>query len=209
MAAHAIRRFLSRPARVVGWSWAVLCGWQREPVAIGVAATVVSVAILPQPAGLFAAGLAILGLVVVITDLQRMIIPDWANLGIFIFGIALAALEADVTQRAAVLGDAVLRSTVACASLYLLRLLYWRIARQTGLGLGDVKLAAAGAPWLTWTALPVALELAALSALAAIAMRAVRQGAWPDRHHALPFGAFLAPAIWLTFLAERTAGIGG
>jgi leader peptidase (prepilin peptidase)/N-methyltransferase len=162
-----------------------------------------------MPSGAFAAALAILGLVVLIIDLRRQIIPDSANLCIVLLGLMLVGVEADKSQRAALLGNAALRSAVAGASLYLLRLLYWWATRRHGLGLGDVKLAAAGAPWLTWTALPLALELAAVSALAAIAMRAVRLRAWPDRHHALPFGAFLAPAIWLTFLVERAHGLGG
>ncbi len=79
----------------------------------------------------------------------------------------------------------------------------YRAARgHDGLGLGDVKLAAAGGAWIGWTMLPVVIEIAALSALVVflIAPRlAGRPAHWNAR---LPFGSFLAPAIWATWLIE-------
>jgi hypothetical protein len=34
-------------------------------------------------------------------------------------------------------------------------------------------------------------------------LRGIRQGAWLDRDTEIPFGAFLAPAIWAAFLLEQ------
>lgn len=54
--------------------------------------------------------------------------------------------------------------------------------------------------WLDWAMIPVAIEIAALGALAAY-------GAWHvfgrrpvDTTARLPFGLFFAPAIWLSWL---------
>jgi hypothetical protein len=34
-------------------------------------------------------------------------------------------------------------------------------------------------------------------------LRGIRHGAWLDRETEIPFGAFLAPAIWAAFVLER------
>jgi leader peptidase (prepilin peptidase)/N-methyltransferase len=67
-----------------------------------------------------------------------------------------------------------------------------------------VKLMAAGAIFLSWASLPYALVLAAVAAIMIVVLRGIRQGAWLDREMEIPFGAFLAPAIWLAFFLERT-----
>jgi hypothetical protein len=36
-----------------------------------------------------------------------------------------------------------------------------------------------------------------------IVLHRLRQGAWLDRETEIPFGAFLAPAIWAAFLLDR------
>ena len=52
-----------------------------------------------------------------------------------------------------------------------LRVLYRRIRGHDGIGLGDVKLAGVAGVWLDWWVLPVAIEIAALAALAVYAVR--------------------------------------
>ena len=49
--------------------------------------------------------------------------------------------------------------------------MYRRIRGRDGIGLGDVKLAGVAGVWLDWWVLPVAIEIAALAALAVYAMR--------------------------------------
>jgi leader peptidase (prepilin peptidase)/N-methyltransferase len=68
-----------------------------------------------------------------------------------------------------------------------------------GMGLGDVKLAAVAGVWLDWAFLPIVVEIAALSALAA-ALYARLRGDGFDPKGRLPFGAFFAPAIWICWL---------
>jgi leader peptidase (prepilin peptidase)/N-methyltransferase len=50
--------------------------------------------------------------------------------------------------------------------------------------------------------LPIALLIAAVAAMLVTGLRAARGGAI-DRRSPLPFGAFLAPAIWLTFVLDH------
>jgi leader peptidase (prepilin peptidase)/N-methyltransferase len=70
------------------------------------------------------------------------------------------------------------------------------------MGLGDVKLAAVAGIWLHWPVLPVVIEIAALSALATYMVRRyiLRHSLWPASR--LPFGLFLAPAIWIGWLLQ-------
>jgi leader peptidase (prepilin peptidase)/N-methyltransferase len=92
----------------------------------------------------------------------------------------------------------------AAVALPLLALMegYRRWRGRDGLGLGDIKLAAVAGAWLGWVMVFAVLELATLAAIAAYLVTAfVRKQ--PLRGTAfLPFGAFLAPAIWLGWLAE-------
>jgi leader peptidase (prepilin peptidase)/N-methyltransferase len=74
-----------------------------------------------------------------------------------------------------------------------------------GLGLGDVKLAAAGGAWTGWQDLPNVVLVAAVAALALALVRAAHRRkrlAGTDR---LPFGAFLAPAIWIVWALRQLA----
>ncbi len=122
----------------------------------------------------------------------------------FAAGLVLVALEAFPGQLLWDLGDALLRSAVAGGVLLALRYFYgWRRGVE-GLGLGDAKLAAAGAPFLAWPVLPVALLIAAFGGLLAVGAQALAKGKRPSRRDSLPFGAFLAPAIWIAYLIAQT-----
>ena len=69
-------------------------------------------------------------------------------------------------------------------------------------GLGDVKLAAAAGVWLDWPCIPVAIEIAAVAALAVYATAHVAGRRRIRAATRLPFGLFLAPAIWLAWLVQ-------
>lgn len=175
----------------------------RWAVAAALAGAVVSFVLLPWPAAAFAAMLAALAVYVAAVDLDRFIIPDAANVAIFAAGLALVVTEG---WRAGPLTDleyALLRTLVAGGFMWTLRFVYARATGIEGLGLGDVKLAAAGAPFLAWDTLPLALALAAIACALALSGRALVRGEAIDRSRELPFGAFLAPAIWVVFVLDR------
>jgi leader peptidase (prepilin peptidase)/N-methyltransferase len=155
-----------------------------------------------MPAAAFAALLALLAALVATCDLDRYIIPDSASAAIFLAGLALCLVEAPDGVVAA-LADALARAAVAGLFFWLLRWLYHRLRGVFGIGLGDVKLAAATAPWLDWTGMPLALELAAIAAIVAVGLTALRRRESIRGATALPFGAFLAPAAWVTFVGAR------
>lgn len=173
------------------------------------AAAAASFALLPPVAAVPFALAAAVAMIVVVTDLERFLIPDSANAALLGLGLALTATTGSPESFWPDLADALLRGAAAAAVLYTIRIVYLRTTGVPGLGLGDVKLAAAAGPWLGWGMLPVALELAALAALLVVGFAAWRAKQRPDARAALPFGAFLAPAIWLCALAGHALGWSG
>jgi leader peptidase (prepilin peptidase)/N-methyltransferase len=172
------------------------------------AGTALSFALLPLPQAAFAALLAALAIFIAVVDLEYMIIPDAANVVLFVAGMVLVAVEAWPGALVVELSDALLRSAAAGGVLLALRHFYGKRRGIEGLGLGDAKLAAAGAPFLAWPVLPVALLIAAFGGLLAVGTQALARRTLPSRHAELPFGAFLAPAIWLAYMIGQ-AGLFG
>jgi leader peptidase (prepilin peptidase) / N-methyltransferase len=172
-------------------------------VAVGVATAAASVAVVPGVAGWLGAGLALIMLAVAAIDARRLIIPDSLNAT----GLALGLVHAVMVGEGSAIESlalAALRAATLALVFLALRLLYARLRGRQGLGLGDVKLAAVAGAWLGWNAIPVAIEIAAVSALAVYApcryllqrpLRATTR---------LPFGLFFAPAIWLGWLLDAT-----
>lgn len=167
------------------------------------AAAIISFVLLPPTPALFSALLAGLAIWVAMVDLEHLIIPDLANAAMAALGLLLVVIETPDGARMEWISDTLMRSIVGGGLLFLVRFGFTRLTGKEGLGLGDVKLMAAGATFLSWVSLPYSIVLAAVAAMMVIALRAVRQGAWLNRETEIPFGAFLAPAIWAAFLLER------
>jgi leader peptidase (prepilin peptidase) / N-methyltransferase len=175
----------------------------RGIVAAGLGAAVLGFTALPTPASLFAASLAAVCAIIAYVDLDRFIIPDSASLAILGLGLAETLLRARGMHLLPALAESAMRCVAAGGVLWLTGYAYRRATGRDGLGFGDVKLAAAAGACLGWDMLPLALQLAVVLALLAIGGRALANREMPDRHAALPFGAFLAPAIWVAFVLER------
>jgi leader peptidase (prepilin peptidase)/N-methyltransferase len=111
--------------------------------------------------------------------------------------------EAGPDEKLPALADTLLRAGAIAGLFLALRFAHARLTGAIGLGLGDVKLAAAGAPFLSWTTLPLAVALAAAAGVLAVMARALLRRESPHRKTELPFGAFLAPAIWICFVFDR------
>ena len=155
--------------------------------------------------GFFGVALAGLCLAIAIVDTRSMIIPDELNGLALVLGLAAAGLNAS-SEPVAAIADAAVRAATMFALFYLFRALYWRVRGVPGMGLGDVKLAAAAGAWLDWPYLPVVVDIAALSALA-VALLAILRGRELTLSAKIPFGAFFAPSIgacWL-FASWRNA----
>ena len=176
--------------------------WVVVDAVLALAAAGMAVVLLPDWRGPLAAAWAVAVVVVVRSDLDRFIIPDAASAAIAILGLCDVALGAAPDGGSAVLAsvaEAVAGGMSAFALFWGMSWLYRRRSGEDGLGFGDVKLAGASAVWLSLLQQTVALEIACVAALAlALPMR---RGAPTLRGLAVPFGAFLAPAAWLVFVA--------
>jgi leader peptidase (prepilin peptidase)/N-methyltransferase len=171
------------------------------------AAAGVSIWAAPGATGAFGAALALLMLAIAVVDQRRFTIPNELTAAAAALGLVYAAV-AEPHAMAEAVGLSAVRG-VALALMFLgLREAYRRLRGREGMGLGDVKLAGAGGVWLAWPAIPIALEIAALSALAALALGHVLGRRRVHAATRLPFGLFLAPAIWLAWLFEVWLGAG-
>jgi leader peptidase (prepilin peptidase)/N-methyltransferase len=155
----------------------------------------------PDVRGAFGAVLALLMLAIAISDAREFIIPDKFSAAAFVFGVVFSAASSDGAVVEAVLMS-LLRALMTAAPFFALLLTYewWR--GRPGLGLGDVKLAAVAGAWLDWFTIVGTVEVAALAAL-------LGYGIWRfvlrrpiDTTSPLPFGLFLAPAIWAGWLGQ-------
>jgi leader peptidase (prepilin peptidase)/N-methyltransferase len=170
-----------------------------------IALVVIAASVLAAPdlSGILGAGLGALMLAVAAIDARHFIIPN--ALTFAAFGLALA--NAGVQQQWEGVLTALLRSAAATLGFLAVRVGYQWLRGRQGIGLGDVKLAGVAGAWLTWTMLPVAVEIAALAALAVYALRWVVGGRTVQRLTRVPFGLFFAPTIWLCWLLEMTLAL--
>lgn len=149
-----------------------------------------------------AAATGALVLWIVWQDLATLTISDAALVAMAAIGIALRWSDAAATGDAplrAVCG-AVVDVTLCGGTLLLFREAFYRLRGIDGLGLGDVKLAGAGALLVGGVGLSWALLAASAAGLAIVAARRGAGRVFPER---LAFGAVLAPAIWGAWLVEQ------
>jgi leader peptidase (prepilin peptidase) / N-methyltransferase len=174
---------------------------------VAIAAVIVSLLVAPGLAGLLGLALALDVLAIAWIDAHRFIIPDELTLAALVLLIVNTGLEPwpdGWTAVFAAIGAALVRGAVLAGCFFALRAVYARLRGREGIGLGDVKLAGAGGVWLAWTTIPVSIEIAALAALTVYVVRHVGGGRVMSATARMPFGLFLAPAIWLGWLLEAT-----
>jgi leader peptidase (prepilin peptidase) / N-methyltransferase len=136
-------------------------------------------------------------LAVAAIDARRFIVPDVLSLPAIPAGLMATGALFDPHASGLVNVENVIGMVAGGLSLYLLRALYFWVRRREGLGLGDVKLAAAGGAWIGWQHLSTLFLLASVLALGAALTQAMHHRTPLSGSTRLPFGAFLAPSIWL------------
>jgi|ERR1700678_3160435 leader peptidase (prepilin peptidase) / N-methyltransferase len=172
-------------------------------VAAGACSAAASVVLAPDWRGMAGAGLAALMFAIAAVDARRFIIPDELTAAALALGLIHAAIgEIDAVAEALVLSA--VRGVVLALAFLGLRAVYRRLRGRQGIGLGDVKLAGVAGAWLDWSVIPIAIEIAAVAALGTYLIRHLwfRRALRPTTR--LPFGLFLAPAIWIGWLLETT-----
>lgn len=173
----------------------------------------VALATLPvsRHAGLWTVALATGALAAWIAwqDLDDLTIPDGAVVALAALGAGFRIADGSAT------GDPLTGTLLAIAidaslcggGLLALREYYYRRQGRDGIGFGDVKLAAAGGALVGTTAFASALLAASLAGIAFVLARRFRQ-ARPGGSEKLAFGAVLAPALWVVWLAEQSPRLG-
>jgi len=127
-------------------------------------------------------------------DVRCWLLPDSLTLPLIIAGLAAAAAfdPEGLTDRA-------FGAAAGYLGLRMVALIYRALRGRDGLGGGDAKLLAAAGAWVGLRALPQVVLLAALAGLLAAACLRL-SGIRLDAQSAIPFGPFLALAIWLLWL---------
>jgi leader peptidase (prepilin peptidase) / N-methyltransferase len=188
----SVNDYMLRLRRRSALPFLVLCG-------LFIAA--ISFAVAPGMRGLFGGALGILMLAIATIDARRYIIPDELTLSAFVLallyqGFVTSYAGLDMAIYAAIRGG------LAATPLFLLMLGYRFYRGHDGLGLGDVKFMVVAGAWLDWITVASVVELAAVAAIAFYVTGAYRASQKLSATKAIPFGLFLAPSIWLGWLAE-------
>lgn len=123
-------------------------------------------------------------------DARTFLLPDRLTLPLIALGLAVAALMDDD------LTSALIGAAAGYGTIFLLEITYRRLRGREGIGLGDAKLLAAAGAWLGWPSLPEVALLGSLTALAAVGVAHII-GHRASKDTAIPFGPFLALAIWI------------
>jgi leader peptidase (prepilin peptidase) / N-methyltransferase len=126
-------------------------------------------------------------------DSQQMRVPDALSALLLAGGLAFWLLTARESLTAQMFGGCALACT-----LLLIRFGHSRMTGRIGLGLGDVKLAGAGAVWINPLLLPFFVFAASASGLVYALFIAK-----PGRGDRLPFAPFLAFGLFSCWLTEH------
>jgi leader peptidase (prepilin peptidase)/N-methyltransferase len=154
---------------------------------------------LPWPMAVASTMLGTLMIAGADVDARTFLLPDLITFGALFCGILAAPLLDPMDPWAAAV-QAITGAGIVAGALALFRSGYGWIRNTEGLGLGDVKLAAAIGAWLPLDAIPLCFGLATSGALMTV-MLARLSGQAVMRTTRIPFGAFLCPALWIVFFA--------
>ena len=163
---------------------------------VGAVAVALGAALVDRSGGVLATcllGWALLLLAVI--DWRTGLLPDMLTLPLLAAGLLEAALREEP------LGPRLAGAAAGYGALVALAYAYRRWRQRDGLGRGDAKLLAAGGAWAGIAALPTIVLVAALAGLAAAVLAARGR---PSATTSIAFGPWLALAIWLIYLSQRT-----
>jgi leader peptidase (prepilin peptidase)/N-methyltransferase len=169
------------------------------------AMVVASLVVAPGPDGLLGAFLAALMLSIALIDSRRYVIPNELTGAAAVLALLRAGAVGPEAGLLALAWTACKGAAIAAPFLALM-IGYRRWRGRDGLGLGDIKLAAVAGMWLNFVTIFAVIELATLSALGAYIVSGYLRKRPLKATAFLPFGLFLAPAIWIGWLVEAMFG---
>jgi leader peptidase (prepilin peptidase)/N-methyltransferase len=168
--------------------------------------TLLAVYFLQSPQWLWAAILGWLMAAISISDARRFIVPDVLSLPAIPAGLLASGYLGEPGSNLIVDPLHLVGMTLGAVIFLGIRQGYKVLRQREGLGLGDVKLAAVAGAWNSLDGLLHVVLAASLTALVLIALlqlvstRKPSPGLAITATTAIPFGAFLAPAIWLVYM---------
>jgi leader peptidase (prepilin peptidase) / N-methyltransferase len=172
-------------------------GWRLA----GAGVLLVSFAVAPGVEGALGGALGLLMLGIASVDARRFVVPNLLSAGGFALGVIHAAVASpDSSFEGALM--ALSRAAFAAGLFLLVRVAYRGLRGRDGLGFGDVKLAGAAGAWLSLPMLPISIEIAAVTALAAYVFRQRKRERVLRAAGRIPFGVFFAPSIWLGWMLD-------
>jgi leader peptidase (prepilin peptidase) / N-methyltransferase len=156
-----------------------------------------------HPSLLLAATIALAAILAAISiaDFRRQIIPDAFNLALATVGLGYQAVAG-----ADGLPLHLLFAAATFAAAWLLRRGHFLMTGRIGLGLGDVKMLAAAACWISPLLLPVLLFIASATALLFVGGQVVASGPAAARAR-VAFGPFIAIGLGSSWVLEQFAGL--
>jgi leader peptidase (prepilin peptidase)/N-methyltransferase len=117
-------------------------------------------------------------------DLEHHVLPNVITLPFIVIGFAFS-LVTEPGWR-----DSLIGILLGAGILYAIAEVYFRVRREEGLGMGDVKMLAMIGAFLGWKLTLVTLMMASFAgSIIGLLIIAIRRG---DMKYALPFGTFLA-----------------
>ncbi|MER9843845.1 A24 family peptidase [Mesorhizobium australicum] len=152
---------------------------------------------------LLVASLVLVTILIAITiaDFKRMIIPDPFNLALAASGLGFELIvDSDNAPTH------ILAAISTFAVLWALRRGHFLWTGRIGLGLGDVKMLAASALWISPLLLPVLLSIASATALLFIGGQIATVGMAATRSR-VPFGPFVALGLGCSWTLEQFVGL--
>ena len=167
----------------------------------GAALSLASIAVSPDLQGALGAALGLLMLAVAWSDSHRFVVPDVLSGAAFALGVVNGVVTSPEGELAGGL-SALSRAGLMAGMFFIIRVAYRQIRKREGLGLGDVKLAAAAGAWVSLTMMPIVIEMAAVTGLAMYLWRQRKRRRIPRANSRIPFGAFFALAIWSGWLFD-------
>jgi leader peptidase (prepilin peptidase) / N-methyltransferase len=127
-----------------------------------------------------------------VVDMKEMRIPDMLNGMLLAGGISFWTLRSSSD-----LGLQAFSALALASALWLIRYGHSKVSGEIGLGLGDVKMAGAGAVWINPLSLPMFLFMASASGLV---YAVLRRG--EDPRGRMPFAPFLSFGLLSCWIAE-------
>lgn len=146
--------------------------------------------------------LASLMLAIARVDFSHFRIPDVLCLPSIPLGLLASGFLVQSSVPSIVDSQHAIGALIGGAALWAVRITYWRLRHRHGLGLGDVKLAAAAGAWLGIDLLPNVLLLACSLAIVGLMVAHIVFGHVAKTTSAIPFGTALAPAIWIIWFCS-------